>query len=123
MKDVIHSPKPLGDGYVCIRCEVELPIEVCIAAAGADLVDIGGMGTMFVPSDNGSGSILCTHPGVEEVRRLSEALETATFEEAPLAPGETKTKVQPKSEFDKMVTRGAFGNFMAMREMTKPDNV
>lgn len=120
MKDVIHSPVPVDKEYSCVRCGQAIPLEVCLAGAGRDIVDIGGMGTMFVPYDGGPGSILCTHPGVDEVRRLSEALVDAVVTDAPLEPGEQRTERLEPSAFEQTIRRKAANNFWAMREMTRP---
>ena len=125
MKDILHIPEGNDDlsEFKCSRCGMEIPQPIAIAAAGMDVVEIGG-GLGFVPADGTPGVIQCTASAAEKEREQADAVDELWVDdaEAPeLGPGETKKEARPLGRVEKMANSQGFQNFLQMREMSRPE--
>lgn len=134
--DIQHSVDPAVK-LNCVDCGIPIPFEVALYG---EVVDIGGAGVHWLPLAAHEGPTkscvihtvskgaimvctICEGKGCNDCGDygiVSTNGDQLKVEAAKPRGRERVEKAPRKSEFEKQIQRGSYGNFLAMREATKP---
>lgn len=124
MKDVRHKPvfDESESKFVCEQCGITIPPEPCLAAPESEVISIGGTDE-FIPSlgNEAQEAVKCSSAVARAQEGQAAHVKEAVLRGVEVQAGDELVNLPSISEVEKQSTRQSLSAFLAMREMTRPE--